>query len=121
MIVKTEQHCQLCGETTEYGQEVHEYCVKTENIRANYGRMCLPDDEEVGAMTKTRDGLYVWITWLSKLMAGEVKCVWAPWFRTRYTGYRKAPSDFQLAVWTVEHTQHLNELIKERSALGVLA
>lgn len=29
-----------------------------------------------------------------------------------------APSDFQLAVWTAEHTQLLDEICRERSALG---
>jgi hypothetical protein len=69
-------------------------------------------------MTKPREGPYVWVTWLSKLMAGEVQCQWAPWFRTHFTGYVRAPSDFQLAVWTVDHNQLLDELAKERSALG---
>lgn len=69
-------------------------------------------------MTKPRDGLYVWVTWLSKLMAGEVGCQWAPWFRTHHTNYARAPSDFQLAIWTMEHTELLDELSKERSGLG---
>ena len=68
-------------------------------------------------MTRPRDNLYVWVTWLSKLMAGETKCQYAPWFRTHYTGYTKAPSDFQSAVWQAEHTQHLNSIVKERTAL----
>ena len=49
-------------------------------------------------------------------MAGETKCQWAPWFKTHYTNYQKAPSDFQLAVWTVEHTQLLDEIAKECSS-----
>jgi hypothetical protein len=69
-------------------------------------------------MTRPRDVLYVWVTWLSRLMGGDVRCQWAPWFKTHYTGYIQVPSDFQLAVWTVEHTQLLDELSKERSALG---
>jgi len=69
-------------------------------------------------MTKPRTEPYVWVTWLSRLMAGDVRCQWAPWFKTHYTGYVRAPSDFQLAAWTAEHTQLLDELVKERSALG---
>lgn len=69
-------------------------------------------------MTRARSGVYVWVTWLSKLMAGEANCQWSAWFRSHYTGYTKAPGDFQLATWTVEHTQLLDELTKERSALG---
>ena len=69
-------------------------------------------------MTKPRDGPFVWITWLSKRMVGEVTCRWAPWFRTHYTGYTKAPSDFQLAQWTTEHTRLLDEMARERVQLG---
>jgi len=68
-------------------------------------------------MTRPRAGAYVWVTWLSRLMAGDIKCQWAPWFRTHYTDFSKAPSDFQLAGWTVEHTRLLDEVIREREAL----
>ena len=69
-------------------------------------------------MTKPRDGLYVWVTWLSRLMSGEVQCHWGAWFKTHYTGYKTQPIDAQLASWTVEHNQYLTDLINERKALG---
>ena len=69
-------------------------------------------------MTRPRDGLYVWVTWLSKLMSGDVQCHWGAWFKTHYTGYRTQPVDAQLANWTVEHNQYLTDLAKERKALG---
>ena len=69
-------------------------------------------------MTRPRGGPYVWVTWLSKLMAGNVQCHWAPWFRTHYTDYARAPSDFQQAAWAAEHTQLLDKLVKEREARG---
>ncbi len=65
------------------------------------------------AMTVARPGLYVWVTWLAKLMAGEVQCHWAAHFRARYMGYVKAPSDFQAAAWMVAHNQCLDELCRE--------
>jgi predicted RecB family nuclease len=74
--------------------------------------------EEGVIMTVKREGLYIWVTWLSRLMAGEAKCQWAPWFRTHYTEFVKAPSDFQLAIWQAEHTQLLDKIVKERTALG---
>lgn len=118
-MMNNAKYCQLCSEPIRSGwQETHEYCSSLENIRANYDRISSPQSEEVDGMTRPREGLYVWITWLSRLMAGEVKCQWAPWFRTHYAGYQKAPSDFQLAVWTAEHTQLLDELAKERARLG---
>ena len=60
-----------------------------------------------------RSGPYVWVTWLAKLMAGEVQCHWAAWFRTHYMGFDKAPSDFQQAAWMVAHNQCLDELCRE--------
>jgi hypothetical protein len=51
-------------------------------------------------------------------MAGDTKCHWGSWYKTRYTGYKKAPSDFQLTKWTIEHTQLLDTLIKQRGALN---
>ena len=69
-------------------------------------------------MTRPRTGSYVWVTWLSKLMAGETQCLWAPWFRTHYTNYTRAPSDFQLAAWTADHSRMLDQLVKEGEATG---
>lgn len=68
-------------------------------------------------MTEKRDGIYVWVTWLPKLITGETNCHWSSWFKAHYTGYTKAPSDFQLSVWQAEHNLHLSELVKERTEL----
>ena len=67
-------------------------------------------------MTRQRDGVYVWVTWLSRLMAGDVQCHWASWFRSHYMAYPKAPSDFQLATWTVEHNKCLDVMCQECSS-----
>ena len=69
-------------------------------------------------MAVAREGVFVWVTWLSKLMAGDVSCEWAPWFRSHYKNYAKAPSDFDLANWNIRHTKLLRELRvnKERTA-----
>ena len=69
-------------------------------------------------MTRERSGVYIWVTWLSKLMAGEANCQWAAWFKAHHTDYGQVPGDFQLAAWTAEHTQLLDEVSKERAALG---
>jgi len=65
-------------------------------------------------MTEARDGLFVWITWLSKVMAGEQSCLWASWFKTHFKNYEKAPSDFNLVQWTMQHTRLVYELHAER-------
>ena len=69
-------------------------------------------------MTVRRDGTYVWATWLSRLMAGDSSCEWGAWFKSHFQGYAKAPSDFDLAAWTIKHTRLLRELRIERQAAG---
>ncbi len=60
-------------------------------------------------------GPYVWITWLTKLLAGENSCEWASWFRSQYEtrSWDKVPSTFDPATWQVKHTALLNEVRQE--------
>ena len=61
-------------------------------------------------MATKRDGVFVWITWLSRVMAGEQNCEWASWFKAHYENYDKAPSDFDTVKWNIEHTRQLRRL-----------
>jgi len=54
-------------------------------------------------MTVPRDGSYIWVTWITGLMAADKHCEWSAWFRAHYQGYDKAPSDFDLAAWKAAH------------------
>jgi hypothetical protein len=58
-----------------------------------------------------RTDIYIWVTWLTKLLAGENHCEWAVWFRAR-NSYTKLPSGFDLDRWTAEHS----ELVLRRAA-----
>lgn len=69
-------------------------------------------------MTYVRRERYLWLTWLSKLMSGDIECAWSPWFRVRIAGYKRAPSDFDVQAWSAVHNAHLTRLIAERQALG---
>lgn len=53
-----------------------------------------------------RKNPYIWVSWLSKLLAGSNSCEWAAWFKTRYEGssWKKVESDFDLKQWQVDHT-----------------
>ena len=31
-----------------------------------------------------KDGPYIWVTWLNKLITGDQSCEWAYWFRTQF-------------------------------------
>jgi hypothetical protein len=69
-------------------------------------------------VTTRRSENYLYVTWLSKLMAGEVSCQWATWFRTHYQDFPRVPSDPSLALHVAQHTQLLVELTEERRASG---
>ena len=53
---------------------------------------------------KKRDKIFIWPSWISKLVAGEDQCEWKIWFKSRFM-YDKLPSDFNLARWNINHTQ----------------
>lgn len=62
-------------------------------------------------MTVPRDGSYIWVTWITGLMAADKHCEWSAWFRAHYSGYDKAPSDFDLAAWKAAH----GEMVRARA------
>ena len=57
-------------------------------------------------MSVPRDAPYVWVTWVSRLMAGDAQCAWAAWFRAHHT-YERLPSD--LTRWAAEHAAMVRE------------
>jgi len=68
-----------------------------------------------GNMAVKRGDPYIWVTWVTKLLAGEGQCEWSAWFRARHSDYDRLPSDFDVATWTVEHNE-LVQLRKEQLA-----
>jgi CRISPR/Cas system-associated exonuclease Cas4 (RecB family) len=62
-------------------------------------------------MALLRDSPYIWVTWLTKLLAGENSCEWAAWFRSQHEGWswEKVPGTFDLVGWQLKHTARLNE------------
>ena len=61
-------------------------------------------------MTIRRDNVYVWVTWLSRLLVGDASCEWASWFKAHHSGYVKASRDFSLSTWKMHHTRLLNDV-----------
>ena len=61
-------------------------------------------------MATKRDEAYVWVTWITKLIAGEENCLWKLWFRANYK-FDKLPGDFNLAKWQAEHTLLSDETV----------
>ena len=69
-------------------------------------------------MTRQRSSQYIYVTWIAKPLVGEISCHWAPWFKTNYQGYTKAPSTFDSARWNMEHTDLMNEHMEKLEARG---
>jgi hypothetical protein len=85
--------------------------MKNENNRSDY-----PSKQNAGPAAK-RSNPFIWVSWLSKLMAGEKQCEWACWFRSHYI-WEKLPSGLDLAKWTADHTQLLRARKAELEAEG---
>ncbi len=75
-----------------------------------------PSKQNAGPAAK-RSNPFIWVSWLSKLMAGEKQCEWACWFRSHYI-WEKLPSGLDLAKWTADHTQLLRARKAELEAEG---
>ena len=59
----------------------------------------------------------VWVTWVAKLMVGESLCPWSVWFKTHFI-YEKVPSRDKFIKYRLDHSRMVNELRKERLAMG---
>ncbi len=63
-------------------------------------------------MTERRDNPYLWVKWITRLMAGEAHCQWAAWFRAHFHQYDKQPSTLDAAAWNAQH----GEMVRARAA-----
>jgi len=68
-------------------------------------------------MKQKRNSVYIWVTWLSKLIAGEQQCEFQSWFKAHYK-YDKKPTDFNLTKWTIQHNQLLHKRRDELEKKG---
>lgn len=50
-----------------------------------------------------REKPFVWVTWITGLLAGSASCEWAAWFRANHKDFEKRERNTDLAVWTAEH------------------
>lgn len=68
-------------------------------------------------MKKARDKVFIWISWLAKLVAGEIQCEYSCWFKSHFS-FDKLPSDFNLVRWTIEHNQLIHKTRDELELQG---
>jgi CRISPR/Cas system-associated exonuclease Cas4 (RecB family) len=57
------------------------------------------------SIATARPGLpFVWVTWLTAILAGEAECVYAPWFKAHFTFQKREREGGDLAGWAAEHS-----------------
>lgn len=69
------------------------------------------------ALTTARPEPYVWVSWITKLLAGESSCVWSAWLRAHYQT-AKAPNGFDLGTWQMDHSAMLRQTATEHEKEG---
>lgn len=69
------------------------------------------------ATTQKHDAPASWVTWLTPILAGQSQCLFQPWFKAHFR-YEKAPSTFDLAAWSADHTAMVNARATELRAQG---
>ncbi len=69
-------------------------------------------------MTTKRPAPYIWVTWLSRYLAGEMACTWALWFKAHYTKFDKVVESFDIGAWNATHAELLRSAAAARLAEG---
>ena len=67
-----------------------------------------------------KNGPYIWVTWLTKLLVGENSCEWSSWWRTQHEtwSWNKVPNDFDQTTWLMNHNEALKEMYDDLKAAG---
>ena len=69
------------------------------------------------ALTTSRPEPYVWVSWITKLLAGESSCVWSAWLRAHYQT-AKAPNGFDMGSWQMDHSAMLRKTAAKHEKEG---
>lgn len=69
------------------------------------------------ALTTSRPEPYVWVSWITKLLAGESSCVWSAWLRAHYQT-AKVPNGFDMGTWQMDHSAMLRKTAAEHEKDG---
>ena len=69
---------------------------------------------------RRRDGPYIWVTWLTRLLVGENSCEWASWFRSQHESWswNRVDRTFDQVGWQLAHTAGINECRRYWEDLG---
>lgn len=70
------------------------------------------------ATTARFGGPYIWVTWITGLLATDDQCHWAPWFKAHFKFNKVERSDSALTKWKAEHGEMVNDVVRELTADG---
>lgn len=62
-------------------------------------------------MAIPREHPYIWVTWITGLLAGDRSCLWSAWYRAHFKDYERKPTGIDLATWTAVH----GEMVRTRA------
>src|SRR5262245_28276230 len=68
--------------------------------------------------TTARPEPYLWVTWLTGLLAGEKQCHFAPWLKAHFRIEKLDRGGFDLEAWKIEHTDMVRTRARELEAEG---
>lgn len=69
-----------------------------------------------GSNREPRPGVYIYVTWLTRYLTGDALCLFQAWLLSHYTNVDKVPSDFNLTVWSMNHSELLGSEVALLSA-----
>lgn len=84
------------------------------------GKLSAQTGRSMHPQTKARQEPYVWVSWVTKLLAGESSCVWSAWLRAHFQT-AKAPTTFDMGAWQVEHSAVLRKAVMDYEKEGYAA
>lgn len=61
---------------------------------------------------------YVWVTWITEILAGEASCLYAPWFKARFKFDKYERGGGDLAQWKANHASMVETTVAELRAQG---
>lgn len=66
----------------------------------------------MNSKTTRRPEPYVWVSWITKLLAGEASCVWSAWVRAHFQT-AKAQNGVDLGTWQMDHSAMVRKAAAE--------
>jgi hypothetical protein len=71
----------------------------------------------MNTLTTPRVEPYVWVSWITKILAGEASCIWSAWLRAHYQTAKSA-NGFDIGSWQMDHTAMIRKAAQDHERQG---